>query len=93
MSTPPVLAHITGTCSEHRPECIRHAQRVLFYTALPLIALGFAGHMTCLMTFLADQLSEEDEDDVDQGTFWLSLFECLSHRNLHRYCSLGTPLR
>lgn len=64
MSTPPVLAHTTGTCSEYRLECIGHAQRVLFYTALPLIALG-------------DQLSKEDEGDVDQGTFW-RLFSSVS---------------
>lgn len=78
MSTPPVLAHVTGTCSEYRPECIGHGQKVLLYAALPLIAFGIAGHLTSFNTFLAQQFIElprDDHDDYDsdddfESTFW-----------------------
>ncbi|KAL0338209.1 UNVERIFIED_CONTAM: protein NRT1/ PTR FAMILY 5.5 [Sesamum angustifolium] len=75
MSTPPVLANAMGTCSEYKPECIGQGQKVLFYTALPLIAFGMSGHLTSWNSFIAEQFSGE-EDDLDENTFWrfLSVF-------------------
>lgn len=60
MSTPPVLT--SGTCSEYRPECIGQTQKVLFYTALALIAVGISGHLVSLRTFLAEQTTSETEN-------------------------------
>ncbi|KAK4396139.1 protein NRT1/ PTR FAMILY 5.5 [Sesamum angolense] len=73
MSTPPVLANATGTCSEYKPECIGQGQKVLFYTALPLIAFGMSGHLTSWNSFIAEQFSGE-EDDLDENTFWRFFF-------------------
>ncbi|KAG8377007.1 hypothetical protein BUALT_Bualt09G0123400 [Buddleja alternifolia] len=79
MSTPPVLANAMGTCSEYKPECIGQGQKILFYTALPLIALGLSGHLTSWNSLLSEQLgnditgiffeqtenSDEEMDDSD----------------------------
>ncbi|KAM7461451.1 hypothetical protein LguiA_029572 [Lonicera macranthoides] len=51
MSTPPVLYKSTSTCSEYKPKCIGHTQKVLFYTALALIAVGISGHVVALQSF------------------------------------------
>ncbi|KAI3474189.1 hypothetical protein Pfo_028977 [Paulownia fortunei] len=77
MSTPPVLAHTMGTCSEYKPECIGQGQKVLFYTALPLIAFGMSGHLTSWNSFMAEQFSGE-EDDLDENTFWRFFFSVLA---------------
>uniref|UniRef100_UPI001CB9070F protein NRT1/ PTR FAMILY 5.5-like n=1 Tax=Erigeron canadensis TaxID=72917 RepID=UPI001CB9070F len=52
MSTPPVF----GPCGDYKKECIGHSQKVLFYTALPLIAVGMAGHLVSLQPFIYSQL-------------------------------------
>lgn len=78
MSTPPVLGGTMGTCKEYKPECIGEGQKILFYTALPLIAFGMSGHMASWNTFMAEQLVPVEngdgfvEDDVDEAsrTFW-----------------------
>ncbi|KAA8516316.1 hypothetical protein F0562_016609 [Nyssa sinensis] len=61
MSTPPVLSKSTGTCSAYRPECIGDTQRVLFYTALALIAVGISGHLVSLESFLNESQMEDDD--------------------------------
>ncbi|OIT07718.1 PREDICTED: protein NRT1/ PTR FAMILY 5.5-like isoform X1 [Nicotiana attenuata] len=58
MSTPPVLAKATGTCSAYQPECIGEGQRILFYIALALSALGAAGQAVSFPSFLVEQLGE-----------------------------------
>ncbi|CAI9097340.1 OLC1v1033740C2 [Oldenlandia corymbosa var. corymbosa] len=56
MSTPPVLSKVTGTCGSYEPECIGDTQRVLFYAALAFIAVGCAGHVVSLGSFLTEQM-------------------------------------
>ncbi|KAK1436704.1 hypothetical protein QVD17_02486 [Tagetes erecta] len=58
MSTPPVF----GPCKDYKKECIGHAQKVLFYIALPLIAAGMAGHVVSLAPFLDLQTKTENEE-------------------------------
>ncbi|KAK4582529.1 hypothetical protein RGQ29_025643 [Quercus rubra] len=58
MSTPHVLPDATRNCDAHKPGCIGDAQKVLFYTALALIAVGIAGHITSLESFLKQQMEE-----------------------------------
>ncbi|KAL7095401.1 hypothetical protein ACP275_10G021600 [Erythranthe tilingii] len=62
MSTPPVLAHSTGSCSEYKPECIGYVQKVLLYTALPLIAFGISGHVNFSTTFITERINAEETD-------------------------------
>ncbi|KAL8039203.1 hypothetical protein ABFX02_10G019500 [Erythranthe guttata] len=62
MSTPPVLAHSTGSCSEYKPECIGYVQKVLLYTALPLIAFGLSGHVNFSTTFITERINAEETD-------------------------------
>ncbi|GFQ07634.1 BTB/POZ domain-containing protein at3g09030 [Phtheirospermum japonicum] len=69
MSTPPVLANSMGTCSDYKPECIGEGQKALYFTAMPLIALGMGGHITCWNQFMAEQLNGE-ENNLDRSTFW-----------------------
>ncbi|XP_076941227.1 protein NRT1/ PTR FAMILY 5.5-like [Bidens hawaiensis] len=75
MSTPAVF----GPCKDDKKECIGHTQKVLFYTALPLIAVGMAGHMVSLAPFLDLQTknkmeiqskkeNENDNDNNGKGT-------------------------
>nr|XP_043622566.1 protein NRT1/ PTR FAMILY 5.5-like [Erigeron canadensis] len=66
MSTPPVF----GPCSDYKEQCIGHSQKVLFYTALPLIAVGMAGHLVSLPPFLDLQTKREGEENpqTKQGT-------------------------
>uniref|UniRef100_A0A5B7BGM8 Uncharacterized protein n=1 Tax=Davidia involucrata TaxID=16924 RepID=A0A5B7BGM8_DAVIN len=70
MSTPPVLSKSTGTCSAYRPECIGDAQKVLFYTALALIAVGISGHIVSLESFITEQTTSQMEDDDGRKTLW-----------------------
>uniref|UniRef100_A0A2N9GXM9 Major facilitator superfamily (MFS) profile domain-containing protein n=1 Tax=Fagus sylvatica TaxID=28930 RepID=A0A2N9GXM9_FAGSY len=67
MSTPPVLSNAAGNCGEYKPECIGDAQKVLFYTALALIAIGVSGHITSLGSFLNCQ---KDQDDPNWKRLW-----------------------
>ncbi|CAI9097338.1 OLC1v1033737C2 [Oldenlandia corymbosa var. corymbosa] len=57
MSTPPVLHKVTGTCGSYEPDCIGDTQKALLYTALPLLAIGTAGHTVSLPSFLEEQIS------------------------------------
>ncbi|KAL8237210.1 hypothetical protein R6Q59_018291 [Mikania micrantha] len=58
MSTPPV----SGPCKDYKKECIGHTQKVMFYVALPLIAVGLAGHMVSLTPFLDLQTKNESKE-------------------------------
>ena len=55
MSTPHVLPDAARNCDAQKPDCIGDAQKVLFYTALVLIAIGISGHITSLESFLEQQ--------------------------------------
>jgi peptide/histidine transporter 3/4 len=68
MSTPPLLSNAAGNCGAYKPECIGDAQKVLFYTALALIAIGISGHITSLDSFLKQQTG--DQDDSGKKTPW-----------------------
>ncbi|KAK9054973.1 hypothetical protein SSX86_026052 [Deinandra increscens subsp. villosa] len=57
MSTPPVF----GPCKDYKKECIGNTQKVLFYIALPLIAVGMAGHLVSLPPFVELQTKAEFE--------------------------------
>ncbi|XP_021828955.1 protein NRT1/ PTR FAMILY 5.5-like [Prunus avium] len=74
MSTPPVLARATGTYSAYEPECIGQGQKILFYTAIVLIAVGMSGHLTSLGAFIAEQFmdSQSDLEDSMPCHFFLS---------------------
>ncbi|CAB4284689.1 unnamed protein product [Prunus armeniaca] len=65
MSTPPALAGATGTCSAYEPECIGQGQKILFYTAVALIAVGMSGHLTSLGAFIAEQFTDSQSDLED----------------------------
>ncbi|KAL0298303.1 UNVERIFIED_CONTAM: protein NRT1/ PTR FAMILY 5.5 [Sesamum radiatum] len=59
LSTPAVLGHSTGTCTHSRqPECIGTTQRILFYTALPLVAMGMSG-----VVFMFEYATKDEEDE------------------------------
>lgn len=55
MSTPPVLAKVTGTCKKYEPECIGYTQKTLFYTGMVLVAVGLAGNHVSREAFLSHQ--------------------------------------
>ncbi|KAI7729403.1 hypothetical protein M8C21_010241 [Ambrosia artemisiifolia] len=57
LSTPTFFA----PCNKYKEECIGHTQKVLFFTALPLIVVGMAGHIASLQSFLGSQVSAEAE--------------------------------
>ncbi|GMH26486.1 hypothetical protein Nepgr_028329 [Nepenthes gracilis] len=84
MSTPPVLAKHTGTCTAYRPECIGHEQKLLFYVGLALLAVGMGGHFTTLGGFAAEQMEEgvdEDEEEAniaEKISIFLSVFAMVS---------------
>ncbi|CAL9002746.1 unnamed protein product, partial [Prunus brigantina] len=63
MLTPPDLAAATATCSAYDPECIGRGQKILFFTALALIAVGFSGHLVSVPQFMADQDSHSNRRD------------------------------
>ena len=67
MSTPPFLSNAAGNCGAYKPECLGDAQKVLFYTALALIAIGISGHITSLDSFLEQQKGKPtgDQDNKD----------------------------
>nr|XP_023919455.1 protein NRT1/ PTR FAMILY 5.5-like [Quercus suber]XP_023919456.1 protein NRT1/ PTR FAMILY 5.5-like [Quercus suber]XP_023919457.1 protein NRT1/ PTR FAMILY 5.5-like [Quercus suber]POF01626.1 protein nrt1/ ptr family 5.5 [Quercus suber] len=58
MSTPHVLPDAARNCDAHKPGCIGDAQKILFYAALALIAIGIAGHITSLESFLKQHMEE-----------------------------------
>ncbi|XP_057498843.1 protein NRT1/ PTR FAMILY 5.5-like isoform X2 [Actinidia eriantha] len=59
LSTPPVLAKATSTCSAYEFECLGSAQIILFLASLVLIGIGMCGHLVSLGTFIAEQIVEE----------------------------------
>ncbi|KAL0304032.1 UNVERIFIED_CONTAM: protein NRT1/ PTR FAMILY 5.5 [Sesamum radiatum] len=64
LSTPAVLGHSTGTCTHsRRPECIGTTQRILFYTALPLVAMGMSG-----IVFMFELVTKDEEDEDERLT-------------------------
>ncbi|KAM7526463.1 hypothetical protein LguiA_016365 [Lonicera macranthoides] len=73
MSTPPVLYKSTDTCSEYKPECIGQTQKVLFYTALALIAVGISGHLVALPSFLQQNTSNTENDEDESKILWQAL--------------------
>ncbi|XP_047961343.1 protein NRT1/ PTR FAMILY 5.5-like isoform X1 [Salvia hispanica] len=98
MSTPPVLGRTMGRCREYNQECIGQGQRILFYTALPLIAFGMSGHMTCWNSFMAEQfirvegeVEDEDEFDNAERTFWKFFYSVLATIVLTFVAVLGLP--
>ncbi|KAJ0640416.1 putative proton-dependent oligopeptide transporter family, MFS transporter superfamily [Helianthus annuus] len=64
MSTPAVF----GPCKDDKKECIGHTQKVLFYIALLLIAVGMAGHMVSLTPFLDLQTKGDEENKEENVT-------------------------
>ncbi len=72
MSTPPFLSNAAGNCGAYKPECIGDTQKVLFYTSLPLIAIGISGHITSLESFVKKQTENQtgDQDDSVKKTPW-----------------------
>ena len=85
MSTPPVLSNAAGNCGEYKPHCVGDAQKILFYTALALIAIGISGHVTSLESFVNNQINNQtsDRDDLEKpkttplqlaGSFGVILF-------------------
>ncbi|CAI9782402.1 unnamed protein product [Fraxinus pennsylvanica] len=74
MSTPPVLANALDTCSAYDPECIGNGQRILFYAAIVLIAVGISGHAISLGTFIAEQFLDAIERADINGFSILTMF-------------------
>lgn len=66
MSTPPVLADVTGTCRNYDPKCIGHTQKLLFYIGMALTAIGVAGNLVSVKPFL-DEQKESNEDGNNAG--------------------------
>ncbi|PQP96011.1 protein NRT1/ PTR FAMILY 5.5-like [Prunus yedoensis var. nudiflora] len=64
MSTPPVLAGATGTCSAYKAECIGQVQKVLFYTSLPLIAVGVSAYLGSALTFIDELLPQTNPEQL-----------------------------
>ncbi|KAM1222193.1 hypothetical protein ACFX2J_009754 [Malus domestica] len=60
MSTPPVLAVLTGSCSSFVPQCIGPVHKILFYTALLLLAIGESTHLSSWPQFGEDQFKTEE---------------------------------
>ncbi|XP_057808091.1 protein NRT1/ PTR FAMILY 5.5-like isoform X2 [Salvia miltiorrhiza] len=67
MSTPPVLANVTGTCNDYNPKCIHRAQKVLFFIAMALIAVGAAGNLVSVKPFLDEQRNDNELDSTNAG--------------------------
>jgi peptide/histidine transporter 3/4 len=59
MSTPPVLSNAAGNCGAYKPECIGDAQKVLFYTSLPILLIGISSHLASMVSFLILQHPEQ----------------------------------
>ncbi|XP_021803272.1 protein NRT1/ PTR FAMILY 5.6-like [Prunus avium] len=64
LSTPPVLSWATGTCSASEAECIGQVQKILFYTSLPLIAVGVSAHLASTLTFIDELLKQRKSEPL-----------------------------
>ncbi|KAK9153550.1 hypothetical protein Sjap_001030 [Stephania japonica] len=75
MSTPPVLSKATGTCSSYEKQCIGNVQEILFYISLALMAIGMAGHLVSLGSFMFEQVpeGEEGQEEEQQSTSALTI--------------------
>ena len=68
MSTPPVLSNVAGNCDAYKPSCIGNAQKVLFFIALALIAIGISGHIKSLESFLVQQQQNQNNTSDQDGS-------------------------
>ncbi|GMY25460.1 protein nrt1/ ptr family 5.5 [Fagus crenata] len=68
MSTPPVLSNVAGNCDAYKPSCIGNAQKVLFFIALALIAIGISGHIKSLESFLLQQQQNQNHTSDQDGS-------------------------
>ncbi|KAL0298308.1 UNVERIFIED_CONTAM: protein NRT1/ PTR FAMILY 5.5 [Sesamum radiatum] len=59
LSTPPLLGHSTGTCTHYQAECIGTTQKILFFTALPLVAVGMAS-ISFVFAAISEVVGEEE---------------------------------
>ncbi|GMY25462.1 protein NRT1/ PTR FAMILY 5.5-like isoform X2 [Fagus crenata] len=71
MSTPPVLSNAAGNCGAYKPECIGDAQKVLFYTSLPILVIGISGHLASMVSFLKLQHPEQTARPIHSGKFYI----------------------
>ncbi|CAI9105466.1 OLC1v1004394C1 [Oldenlandia corymbosa var. corymbosa] len=100
LSTPPILAKVTGTCKDYEPQCINDTKKALFYAALALIAVGISGHIVSLVEVFNDQFEKKREnnnkstDELPQnqnnvssidGQISSDDLEVLKHKRLHEY--------
>uniref|UniRef100_A0A2N9FAI1 Uncharacterized protein n=1 Tax=Fagus sylvatica TaxID=28930 RepID=A0A2N9FAI1_FAGSY len=68
MSTPPVLSNVAGNCDAYKSSCIGNAQKVLFFIALALIAIGISGHIKSLESFLVQQQQNQNNTSDQDGS-------------------------
>lgn len=66
LSTPPLLADVTGMCRSYDPKCIGHTHKLLFYIGMALIAVGVAGNLVSVKPFL-DEQKESNEHNNNGG--------------------------
>lgn len=91
ISTPPVLAKSTNTCSNYKPECIGPTQRALFYTALVLLVVGMSGHIVSLVSFSKAQTNEDpvgdQQEDATASQFQPvdAMFAYVKTRQIHSF--------
>ncbi|KAK9713695.1 hypothetical protein RND81_06G045100 [Saponaria officinalis] len=52
-----------GTNAAGKPKCSLHAQTIIFFIALYMVALGQGGHKPCVQAFGADQFDEEHPEE------------------------------
>ncbi|XP_021888602.1 protein NRT1/ PTR FAMILY 5.5 isoform X2 [Carica papaya] len=71
MSTPSVLAKSAGNCREDKPECVGEEQKILFFLALALLAVGMSGQSTSIGGFMQDQAEETEEEETGGGKICL----------------------
>ncbi|XP_051138383.1 protein NRT1/ PTR FAMILY 5.5-like [Andrographis paniculata] len=61
LSTPPLLARSTGTCSDYQPDCIGHTQKVLFYIGFPMVTVGMSSIVVLVAFIFGDDKEDDDE--------------------------------
>ncbi|XP_051138431.1 protein NRT1/ PTR FAMILY 5.5-like isoform X2 [Andrographis paniculata] len=64
LSTPPLLARSTGTCSDYHADCIGHTQKILFYIGFPMVTVGMSS-IVVLVAFIFG--NDEEDDDESRG--------------------------
>ncbi|XP_051137849.1 protein NRT1/ PTR FAMILY 5.5-like [Andrographis paniculata] len=69
LSTPPLLAHYTGTCSNYHPDCIGHTPKVLFNIGFPMVTVGM-----CSIVIIFEIIYEDcDIDDEKKEIIGLNI--------------------